>query len=241
MNRIEDMTHEEIVALTDEEIDNMIKYYCAEKGIKFLPVPVKPEIVKIDNDVMFEWNGLITADKELLEKFRKLFEDNRYEFVSDSYFSDIGYDYKYASPIEKYDYDRLIEIATRKFYSKEKLEQYRKELAKYKSDNVEYERLIKEYKENEQTKNDHIGWIIEKINIHKQMERNLKTYIELIENQYCDLAENNAQIAFNFFKKAYPNVDEWTIFKIKEHMNLNEEGYIEPDINIIVDVEMQER
>ena len=219
MKRFEDLTREEIVALTGEDLDLFTKKELALKGIKIVdkPVePIKPSIKKsitVYNIVQGYSVLLRFTNKE--EAYKMLeYLNNTSSIVGISYFSNESY-------ITEGSGNFFME--ERKEYSKKDItdnksiiDNYKKELEKYKKENKEYEEFLNRF-------NIEFNNIYEKYSIIVEEEIEKKRLICTFIEEYLPLSDNSIESALKFFTLAY-NVNEETLDiiknKAKESINI---------------------
>lgn len=233
---IHEMKHDEIVAMKDEDIIKMKNFILASNGVRFVEMPEKPEkpIVERD-DVTYEWSGIVTQNRELLVSLRNQVEEHSRDLATTAY-GDLGYDYKHIAPIDDYNYKNLLKINEIKVYKQSTLTKY----ARLISDFADKERFYKEHKELYDKMMDQeqslTGDVVNKINAHKQLERESLECVDIFNNKYMKLADNDFEIAFNFFKEAYQHEAGYTYFEWKIK-SIKEDGCLleSPDIHEIAD------
>jgi len=212
MKNLKDLTEQEILNLSKEEIDKMIKFRMAEEGIKFIDYPENPEYHEVQKpttkayfchllgqklsftdmeelnnviDVLNNCKSLCTIDSNYdLPEGHKNFIKARVENANWS--SDAP---DTITPIIAYAHNEFLQI---------------KELLKENAKNkTEFNAKVKEY---DAAIND-AQWIkdevMERINEVVSKYDKLNTYIYRFNNEYLPLADNNEDIAMNFLDKAY--------------------------------------
>jgi hypothetical protein len=201
MKSYTDLTDNELVNLTEDEIKRYIDYECAQKGIALLPKnPEKPQLGKPEPDVTYYIIGdfLLYEQKEaldLLEFLQKL----KLASLENRYDKD-----KKIKPISEYD---MPKIQTGCAYSKEKFTEIQDEIKKYNETMEMYNELKDEYDKAYNGRKDVIKEINTLINdARKAISR--KDFLREQWTRYNDLAEGNTAIALNFMLKAYPEVEK---------------------------------
>lgn len=203
MKQITEMTEQEILSLTDEQLENLIKYGMAEEGIKILDRPKEPKYFEVPA-------GDVIAYK--VGGFDKLFIDQKdaqsaSEFIlslkknlrEDSYGK--HYSLKFLTS-DNYGFENIGNVQPLKFYSRELIEKIEGNYSTNESLKKAYEKSLKEYNENYES----AEFIREEIydrfrevqDKYRNMEHLLNTY-----TGYLNIAEGNSEIAMNFLKKAY--------------------------------------
>ena len=191
MKYFNDLTDVEILGLTDTDIQNYIELDIAVAGIKFVEKPTMEEPVKVNivpKDVAYQVGDLLFADAETAQKVANL--------VSYKRCYDTGYNYKFLKPAEETSVDTV------KFYTEVQLLQYKDELEVYHKLKGVYDKLKKEYTAYLDSVRGIKSNVLDRVQVCKEE-------VERIENlkgqysKYLELANQDSEIAKNFFVKAY--------------------------------------
>lgn len=198
MKRIDELTRDELAALTDEQTETLIELEIAHAGIKPVLPPEYEEVPVITiqpTDMVYEVHGLNVRSKEDAETLAKI------ETCSDTYDYGAGYDYKYLNPPEPGT------ITVKKFYLHSDIEAMTKLLRLKKAVEERNAARRKEYTAYEgETKS-----ITDHVNTFRYEAREFAgkvEYAKKIFEKHLKLAEGNHGIAVNFFKTAYKGQDE---------------------------------
>jgi hypothetical protein len=194
MKRYIDLTNEEILALDEQGIENLIDLECAIDSVPLLPVrPVEPVKPAHEKDQKYYTLGDF--------KFVNQHEALNVEELLKSYnlVSTEGYgETKRVVPLTEY---YQPQTKTEKAYSKEKYEEIEKELKKYTESNNNYAKDLAEY--------NRIKTLREELerNVYNKIEDVTKTYGR--ENElrgqfarYVQLADGDATMALRFLNNA---------------------------------------
>ena len=195
MKRYNELTVEELAALTEEELNTLMELEFAYGGIEIVNPPRMlpvPEISIKATETAWEVGGCLFLKPEDATAFNKLSR------VQSNYDSD--YNYKYLKPVDNY----YTSISEHKFYKREDLAAAAgiiEEIKKIESINEEAENKYKEFIKNTKGVKNNIqsAWYEAKQVINDRfvaMER---------FNKYTVLADGNHSIALQFFKDAYKN------------------------------------
>jgi hypothetical protein len=200
MKRFRDLSKEELVTLTDEQIQNFIDIEIAYEGImpvlepQYLAVPaidIKPTVA------VYECHSQLFKNKEDAIKFSEM------EKLESSYEYSIGSDYKYCS--QKSDYGN--DIKTKYFYKKEELEKVQttlQDISRIQNRNNEQEKEYKNFiKETSKVRQSIYETINEAQDEIAEIEKAKKIY-----EKHLSLADGNKEIADKFFCDAYKNFPE---------------------------------
>lgn len=195
--KFEELTREEMLSLTDKDKEFYISYALADRGIVRPVHPgAQPEIPTFPapTEVVYECRGLIVTDKEEAEMILNLKTVHTTDYKSD-------YSKKYVKPVKAADYNVSIQKST--YYKKEVIEKYDDEIKKanklqsqYSNDLKAYDKAMAQIREETQFIQNMLDAVYDEFYF---VERAGARYVELLE-----LAENNVNIAINFFKKAFP-------------------------------------
>lgn len=217
MKNVKDLTEQEILKLSNEEIDKMIKFRMAEEGIKFIDYPERPvyhEVKKPTTKAYFchllgqklsftdmeELNSVV----EVLNSCKSLCTvDSNYD-LPEGHKNFIKAKVENASwSSEAPDTITPITVYTHKEFSE--IKENLKENAKAKKD---FQAKVKEY---DGAIND-AQWVkdevMERVNEVVDKYSQLNTYIYRFKNEYLPLSDDNKEIAINFMDKAYSLTNE---------------------------------
>lgn len=212
--KIEELNEQEILALTSDQIDQMVKLRMAEEGIKFVPRPSTPvyEEVQEPDLTVFEiqQNGntlrfLDKCDTELL--FDMLSKTTSKCDIDYNY--DNGYVYFMRKGLDRID----TKMETKKVYSIDLYNKVKSVMHDNRKLKEQYEELLKEYVENSNQAQEIKDDISAKYYEVVKKYDSLKNLCRKMKYDYLPIAEGNEEIAFNFLKKAYS-------------MNADQENYV---------------
>jgi hypothetical protein len=199
MKRFEELTREELAALTNEQRQAYIDYACAEQGIPFLPpMPEDPKNRKPEKDAtIFSLNigyFLKQADAQAVMDF---IQKNGFQLVDMHYLSGPSYETMY----EKRTTDD-ISISTSRVYSPETANKYRSVIEQAEKDRKKYDEDLANYKHIYDQRRDVISEIDEKISQACDFLEKRRFYTETF-NRYLEVAGGVHNVAMYFFKNAY--------------------------------------
>lgn len=194
MRKITELTRDEIIALTDQDLQRMMDYECAENGIALLPLPEKPVIEKHEEDQKYYEIGdmcfLTLADAE-----RVMEAINGVQVFKDSYDYSIGYDHKYLEP-----QDGKFEIIPKMCFSRDVFDSIRVKLSKQKELSTQYEKDLANYQKAQKQRESVCGYILDayyKAHDEVSEEKRLREKFE----QYLGLANGDRSTAMRFLRK----------------------------------------
>lgn len=208
MKDIEDMTHEEIIALQPNDLEFLVKRDMAEEGVKIIePIeePTYPELPS--KDIVLHTSGLFefhVSDEQLLYQLTAIIEDNsesvyiaKRDYTLDQSFAETLDDHVEREYNNPYDIERKhLYLEANKLRLKENMQKKNALREEYKSRQTEYETNLRSV---QACRKD----IMDVYNEALYIEHARKKYMRLLENDYLPLAEGNREVAFNFLVKAY--------------------------------------
>lgn len=193
MKRIEELTHDELIVLTDADVNNFIDIEIAEDGIKPCPVPKEPSLASIGivaSDVFYKLGEILFRNKEDAVKVASM------DIYKPQYNWNISYDFKWA---EKEIDLKIEEIAL-----------YRKEDILRSSGDIKARDSLKtQYSEDKKAYDKYLEltakwrnhcWAI--VSYAREKEYQIKNAVDAFNN-YLKIADNDEKIALKFFEKAF--------------------------------------
>ena len=218
MRDIYTMTHEQVLALTQEEITRIYDFMCADAGLRFVDFPTEPEKqVFTPDDIVYEVGEIYTQDIEVAQKLSAILVECRDKLVKIDYNYRVGSDYKYLKKnLEEYDYKA--EIKTHRTFKAATYEYLQAAMEKFREAKDAYEKQKKDYDEYTKKRTKITEQVSQKINGHYKLQWKLEEYQRLMQ-KYIDLANGDKQIALNFFKKALAEKEwgpseQWFLYKM---------------------------
>ena len=192
---INELTDQEIMKLTDDDVIAMVRRKCAEEGVKILQQPEEPTPFQIQPELTFfvvaghYFENAADAEATVLTLVKSY--EEAYDYA-------VGYSHKYPKKIES----RSIEIETKRLFSKKQLDTFKDELTAHKEAESRYSELQSEWKEAQGHRNEFADEIWDKV-------REVRAKYDKLNNmrqQYADyvkIANGDEQLAWQFFVKAY--------------------------------------
>jgi hypothetical protein len=195
VKRFSELKYAEIVALSEKDIDKFIQIEIAEAGIAFVDRPVEPVYDPTAPEktvIAHEIAGIYFLDRYQAERLLEMdIYDDAYEYSLG------GYDRKFLKKVD-------LSIETKKFFRKEDLEDNRGVLAANAEKKKHYDEQLKIYNAFLEA----TGRFEKEVYAHYWYILRLQREINEAYRRlacYLTLAEENREIAANFFRKAYPN------------------------------------
>lgn len=199
MKRLEELTEQDILALQDSEIEALIKFECANEGVKFEPAPSEPELQEVPEaeTSMYYVDYLAFETKEQAQAYLDLIKNaykTDYVVYGMNYLKkkncreNIEVQYFYSSK-------EVADIATKVYKSNESLEKSHKE-------------DMKLWTESRATYNEIVSKVYDRVGDVRQKYSEMNHFLSIFTREYLPLANNDADMAMSFLKKAYTISDE---------------------------------
>lgn len=213
LKQFDQLTDVELIELSNEQIDWYIKLKKAENGVRILAEPTYPTYREVpEPDMTLYCVGQhCFVNQDTAASIAKSINQH----VADSFRVDYDYyrggsQYKYA----RRDDTRMEDVAIQRVYSKAVYDSIADIIASNKKIEAQYEKLLNEYNEENQKASDLVNHIYDAISAARERLEQFGEYkVRILE--YLRLANGNAEVAWNFFDKAYA-VDTQVKAKIME-------------------------
>lgn len=230
MKHIDELTEQEILALTKDEIDYLINVRIAEEGIKFVPYPNSPILSVIPKPTICVYtcnlfgDDVVFTDIEELQKVLQLLEsckskcsiDSDYNLPEESRYKISN---KLRTRYSSYGSNSLWDsINTIKVYTDEEYSRIRDIAISNKKLKDQYESDLREYKKSVELTKDIRSEIYDIIHEVSSKYDAYNTYIDLLVNTYLPIAKGDLEIAINFLDKAYNLTPDQKTY-VLEHYN----------------------
>ena len=222
MQLLENMSDEEILSLSDEQVKKKIKLKQAYEGVPIREKPEKPDYEEIPdpNTSIYEVDDVkaFFTDKAAAEEIAEALRTNVEFRCTTDYASKVGSDYKFIKK-EPPSYDNWEEIAIneKRVYSREVYESIQNKLEKNKQLRKEYNRKMNDYRDYREQVEEIEEKVWAKVRSVREDFEEKNNYLKKF-NEYVDLADGNEDDAWKFFNKAY-DVSEDVVEFIKENKN----------------------
>ena len=212
MKELNKMSEQDILQLTDEEVEKIIKLRLAQEGIPFVQKPIEPEYFPIpEKDLtvyyipLFGDDYLYTEYSEanaLLEVLTKIKSMGSYEWNSN-----ISSDYIYFKPGKRRRYyssqsDDLT-IQSKTIYSAELYNSVYEYINQNNILKTEYKRLLDEYNNSVDSVTEIKDEVWNIVNDIRNKYYRMDSFLTKFKCDYLPLAENDIDIAMKFIVKAY--------------------------------------
>lgn len=221
MKDIKEMTDEEILALTDEDVQKMIKYEAAKHGIALKTKPGDPKYMTLDppNDVYYRIPilfGYIFGSRDEAEAVSNALKNSRSLFKAEKKWGKCDHYYVISQPVGVCDSSEC-SIEQTKAYSPAEYDTVIRIIdgnRKIKDDFNERMSIYEEYLDNIKDISDsiegHVAGVKARFNEFEKL-----SYIFAIE--YFPLSDNNEEVAMNFMDKAYSLTEESKTFILSNY------------------------
>lgn len=198
MKQYTDLTHEELIVLTENDIERLIDIELAHDGIMPVACPTVPSLDDegiIKSETVFDIGGLLLKNEE------DAIAVSRMEQFKSEYDYNIGYEYRWLNPITErtiikeyyYRQEDVVRI-------KEALQRNKIKKDGYESQKQKYDEFLKK-----------TGQIRNRVYDIWNSARNFQREIDdanAVLVKYRDLADDDETMAVNFFKNTYKSRED---------------------------------
>lgn len=193
MKTIEDLSHEELIALNDDQIEQFIQIEIAQAGVRPCPIPIVPNLTDagiVKDDMFYKVGDLLFKNKEDAIRVAAM---DLYRTVYDW---SIGYNYMWAEKLID------LQIVENPVYKQSDCLRVAPALQKQKGMKEDYEKSKSEYDKWLKSTSQYRDYVWGKIREAKTLEYEIQNAINAI-NQYKEISGGDIEIALNFFNKAF--------------------------------------
>lgn len=205
MITIKDMSHEQVIALNDPELNRLVKLALALQGVP-LPgaAPEKPEEPKVERDVaVYAVGGLFFTDRNAAEAVGAVLASVASSAVKLDYeWQHVGSEHKYARPYRSDDQASLSTITTERALSEPNFRRVREALIQYKVLQKQYEEDTKKHEAAVSAGDEVRGEIVAVYNDARARQQDLDRTMARFD-EYMHLADGDVEVALRFFDKAH--------------------------------------
>lgn len=216
MKNINEMTEQEILALSEKDIQNMIKFRMMEEGIKIVDKPKNPELFEIEPADLKVYtipilNGYAFMDFAEAQKVAEALKNAKSFRKIDYDWDKLGSQYKYLEKKERYTYNDSGDFGITESYV------YTNELyANIVDFAAQNKAMIQQVEKDEKAYNDAYAAasditleIRNKITEVREKAERVERLTLKFANDYYPLSDNNEEMAIKFMSKAFSlNEDE---------------------------------
>ena len=210
MKKINEMTEQEILALSEQDIQNMIKFRMMEEGIKIIDKPKKPELFEIEPAdkkvyIIPILNGYAFTDFAEAQKVSEALQ-NAKSFKKIEYdWNKLGSDYRYLEKKDRYSYSYPNDFGVNEIYvySNELYAKIVDFAAQNKAMTKQVEADMKAYDDAYAAASDITPEIRERVAEVREKTARLERLTQKFADDYYPLSDNNEDMAIKFMEKAY--------------------------------------
>lgn len=210
MKKINEMTEQEILALSEQDIQNMIKFRMMEEGIKIIDKPKKPELFEIEPAdkkvyIIPILNGYAFTDFAEAQKVSEALQ-NAKSFKKIEYdWNKLGSDYRYLEKKDRYSYSYPNDFGVNEIYvySNELYANIVDFAAQNKVMTKQVEADMKAYNDAYAAASEITLEIRDKVSEVREKVARLERLTQKFADDYYPLSDNNEDMAIKFMEKAY--------------------------------------
>lgn len=208
MRSIETYDDDELETIEDTEVENIIRWECAEEGVKFLNPPEPKnfeEIVIPKDDEVFEIDGLYFRDEALAEELAQWLRKNKKHIYETDYDGD--YEYQYVVPLGAKGWgDKNFIVERKQFYKREVLREKDTILKQRKIEKERFEEENEQYKKSHKDFQRISEYVWGRVLAARTRARARERFRSTLE-EYKQIAKGDLETARRFFEKAYPDCE----------------------------------
>jgi len=195
MKRYDELTHDELIMLSPEQVEKLIQLEIAEEGIKFVPEPTTPPKSQVDiqkSVVAYSVGGLLfenKADADNVALMPLLHEQSDWR---------IGYAYNYAEKMEN------VAVEVKTYFTHDDLIRVRDELQTQETERRRYEHDREAWVKYKNETSDIRKRVLGAVEAAGDWEASVVNGTAAYQ-KYLDMADGNSDIAAIFFLDAHWN------------------------------------
>lgn len=215
MKKINEMTEQEILAMTEEDVQKLIKLHLMEQGIKLLEKPKKPELFEIEPADIECYtipllDGFAFTNREEAEKVQEALRNATSLRKVEYDWNKFNGEYKYLEKKKRYSYKGESDFAIQSMfvYSPELYNKIVDFVVQNKAMVEQVEKDQQEYDENLKNSADAISEIRQRVSDIRNKYARLDDLSRRFAVDYYPLSDNNEEMAIKFLEKAYSLTEE---------------------------------
>jgi hypothetical protein len=231
MKKINEMTEQEILALSEKDIQNMIKFRMMEEGIKIVDKPKNPELFEIEPADLKVYNIPILDNYAFMDfaEAQRVSEalKNAKSFRKVDYdWNKLGSQYKYLEKKERYTYNNLDDFGVNEIhvYSNGLYANIVDFAAQNKAMSKQAEADMKAYNDAYAAASDITIEIRNRITEVREKTERLERLTRKFANDYYPLSDNNEKMAIKFMSKAFSLGEDEQKHILANYKELLQEG-----------------
>lgn len=230
MKKISEMTEQEILALSETDIQNMIKFRMMEEGIKVIDKPKKPELFEIEPAdqkvyVIPVLDGYAFTDFAEAQKVADALREAKSFRKVDYDWNKLGSNFKYLEKKDRYTYNNEgdFSISEISVYSSKLYANIVDFAAQNKAMQKQVEKDMAEYDNAYAAASDITLEIRSRISEVREKHERLERLTHSFANDYYPLSGNNEQMAMKFMSKAFTLTDDEEKYILEHYKDINNE------------------
>lgn len=230
MKQISEMTEQEILALNEKDIQNMIKFRMMEEGIKVIDKPKKPELFEIEPAdqkvyVIPVLDGYAFTDFAEAQKVADALREAKSFRKIDYDWSKLGSNFKYLEKKDRYTYNNEgdFSISEISVYSSKLYANIVDFAAQNKAMEKQVEKDMAEYDKAYAAASDITLEIRSRISEVREKHERLERLMRSFANDYYPLSGDNEEMAIKFMAKAFTLTDDEKKYILEHYKDINNE------------------
>ena len=230
MKKINEMTEQEILVLSEKDIQNMIKFRMMEEGIKVIDKPKKPELFEIEPAdqkvyVIPVLNGYAFTDFAEAQKVADALREAKSFRKVDYDWNKLGSNFKYLEKKDRYTYNNEgdFSISEISVYSSKLYANIVDFAAQNKAMQKQVEKDMAEYDNAYAAASDITLEIRSRISEVREKHERLERLMHSFANDYYPLSGNNEEMAMKFMSKAFTLTDDEEKYILEHYKDINNE------------------
>ena len=230
MKKINEMTEQEILALSEQDIQNMIKFRMMEEGIKVVDKPKKPELFEIEPAdqkvyVIPVLDGYAFTDFAEAQKVADALREAKSFRKVDYDWNKLGSNFKYLEKKDKYTYNNEgdFSISEISVYSSKLYANIVDFAAQNKAMEKQVEKDMAEYDNAYAAASDITLEIRNRVSEVREKHERLERLTRSFANDYYPISDNNEEMAIKFMVKAFALTDDEEKYILEHYKDINNE------------------
>lgn len=230
MKKISEMTKQEILALSEQDVQNMIKFRMMEEGIKIIDKPKKPELFEIEPAdqkvyVIPVLDGYAFTDFAEAQKVADALREAKSFRKVDYDWNKLGSNFKYLEKKDRYTYNNEgdFSISEISVYSSKLYANIVDFAAQNKAMEKQVEKDMAEYDKAYAAASDITLEIRSRISEVREKHERLERLMRSFANDYYPLSGDNEEMAIKFMAKAFTLTDDEKKYILEHYKDINNE------------------
>jgi hypothetical protein len=209
MKKIEDYTESELINLTTEEVERIIKLHLVDEGIKLVKKPEEPKLHKLPEKDLVGYTvpnvSFVFEKKETAEEIATILRNNfsNLKSISSSWYDSTSIET--LINLDSYyfrDGVNSIQVQEKKYYSADLYSQIGNKISENKKLSESYREEKKIYDEVQQSSSETVSYVWDIVNKAKENQEKREKMLGIFK-EYLELSDSNKDVAWKFMNKAY--------------------------------------